>query len=283
VNWYVTPNPLLARLIRCETNLSLRKEITFTAWLLGISIIYVPVSIETGALFCFGPPLALLALASVVFIPILITVHAWRITAHHLQDNSDELLRLTNLSSEAILGAYVAASLYRWRSLLCWVIGLTPAMILSLAFTLLLYQVGIDREQWCINSPLGTRYCTPTSTDRVMTPEGKLALDIQLVTAGICASIGVVGIFLLAGLTGTGLAYWLRDTMHASISAVVLFSGVAVVWAVLFIELGYSALLSPAPSATPRVVFYSLLFGSAPYPLALGCGRLGLKWVRKLA
>ncbi len=224
--------------------------------------------------------MALLGLASVALVPVLITAHALSITAHHLQANSDELLLLTNLSGVDILWALIAAPLYRWRHLLRLTTGLMPAIVFSLSIMLVIVQIDFDGPYWCVDSPLGAHYCQLPDEDESAIAAKQSIWSTQLIAAGVCAAIGTIGINLLAAVAGTCIAYCTRNRLHALINVVVMFSIIAIVWALLFIELAYSV-LGTGPVDTSRVAFYSILFGSVPHILVFGLGRICLRWVRK--
>jgi hypothetical protein len=249
--------------------------------MLGCGVLLVLLFPQLGAaMFCFAAPLALLGLATVSLVPVLITAQALSITTQHLQDNPDELLLLTNLSSVDILWAFIAAPLYRWRHLLRLTTGLMPAIVVSLSITLVIVQIDFDGLYWCVDLPLGARYCNMPDEDEDATSGKQSNWPTQLIAAVVCAPIGIIGINLLAAVAGTCIAYCTRNRLVASISAVVMFSITAIVWTLLFIELAYSV-LGTAPADTSRIAFYSTLFGSVPYILALGLGRFCQRRVRR--
>src|SRR5262249_22403254 len=130
----------------------------------------------------------------------------------------------------------------------------------------------------CMISPLGVPYCGPSGFGiQVEIPSADL--NIQLITAGIGASAGALGMFLLAASVGTTVAYRLRNTFYGSIVVVSLCSlAIIGLWLLFLIELSLKALFTPPPSEIWPTALY---FAVAPYLLALATVKYCEYWIHR--
>jgi hypothetical protein len=277
LNFRVASNPLFLYLIRGQPKPEVCDLIISTVQVMAGSLILVPVSFGLIFVYAAAPLLTLIGLSSALIIPILVTTYAWRMISRSLRDHSDDLLRLTNLSSGTILWAYVMATLYRWRSLRYIGVGLMPAIIVSIGLTVLVYQVGIDRIHWCITSPLGNQYCDTSRVDQTRTDETTVTRIMQVVASGIVATIGSSGIYLFAAAVGVGIARWMRSTPFGAMLAVILFSSAVIMWPLSFTELSYKVFLS-SPSDSLRA---ALFLAITPCLLALLTAKLCEQRIRR--
>jgi hypothetical protein len=249
--------PLVTRLINLTTPPSLDATILIGVALFVISALIGGLHIYslavgygypiTSAYIDFGTlPFVVLGTALLIFSPLLVAALTAIFVANDTRSESFTLLKLTNISGQALFQGYVAATLYRLRVLLAVALGAIP-----------LYALAAAR--------LTLRHVLPATDLRTL-----LGADLAVrVTYYLLLGIAVWGLNLLAAVVAVNVGLRSRSSTTAAVIAPV---NVAVI---LFISaLLLNASLHPAfsvpvntlfPFAVPLILSIALAFAAAPY------------------
>jgi hypothetical protein len=185
---------------------------------------------------------------------------AARLTARDMRSGQLELVRLTNLPINKLIGGYLIAALIRLRMLLALLIGFIPVLVTSL------YNIWVTRTSlWIIHS--GTLYRVDFAS--WMIPDVNRLLLILALTGILVGWLGVVG---LVTALGVGLVLHWRKVAAPVVAASTVVLIYIVATALIITRLLFDPLLPPQYGV-------GLLLLATPFGGLIAATRLVRQWI----